>query len=212
MGRDIWGLLKNSSQETTCNASSHTENKTLIEEATIVDQKKIPDHTHAATQTNFYKKKQEVKRLEQTREMFINFILRLSTAFENLENILQPSSFMQPLHILLTPESWCKQGCPKRLWRWLRRTSRRNWRKRNRGYKRVKTKGTWNGTFFEKKNIFMRWWTPQPRLLSWRENVGWRVYKQAQATSVCGLATLYIRYGRKINLKVTVQFEFCLFC
>ena len=63
--------------------------KTLFKE-TIADPNKIIDHTNAATQTNFYMKKQEVKILEQTRETFINFISRLSIAFENLENILQP--------------------------------------------------------------------------------------------------------------------------
>ena len=90
MRRDTCGFLKDSPQETTCNtASSDTENKTLFKE-TIADPKKIIDHTNAATQTNFYMKKQEVKRLEQTRETFINVISRLSIAFENLENILQP--------------------------------------------------------------------------------------------------------------------------
>ena len=88
---ELEGLMTDQTQETVCtNVSPNFKGKTLDETASISTQSKITDLTNVATQTNFNLKKQEVKRLMRSRDIFLNLILRLSTALENLEQILLP--------------------------------------------------------------------------------------------------------------------------
>ena len=88
---ELEDLLSDQTQETVCtNVSLNFKGKTSGETASISTQSKRTDLTNVATQTNFNLKKQEVKRLMRSRDIFFNLILRLSTALENLEQILLP--------------------------------------------------------------------------------------------------------------------------